>query len=131
MTATPQTDRREWVALSARVQITCDADTRVFDVANASTGGLVLIGDLADFPDLKPGADVELTLLAMGGDADDVTARGRIVKIAGRVSGARPGGLGIEFTAMDEQSRARLQRLLDQAARAAQAAPAAHDDDVG
>jgi hypothetical protein len=87
---------------------------------NASRGGLFLEGAPENYPHFVEGLEVALHICeieaASGDSAEelDVEARARIVRIEA-AEGDQRGGFALEFVALDEDNKARLDALLDRA----------------
>lgn len=99
--------RHRRIDILAEVHLTRDADVSVFRTANASLGGLFLLGTAQASIEMRPGTDVDVILFAgEGNDLEEVAARARVVR-------AEPHGYALAFTSLDERNRARLAALLD------------------
>jgi hypothetical protein len=102
--------------LLAQANVASGEEAYLLSVRNISMTGAFLEGSPSDYPDLKLGAETELTLSAsdpsMGDDeVVNVRCRGRVA----RVEAARPphvGGFGITLEPMSTEDEARLRALV-------------------
>ena len=90
----------------------CDSSDPVhgeilFDTINVSAGGAFLRSDLL----MDIGAKVDVTF-AVPGQADSFTTSATVVWVTRGKSGRREPGMGIEFTGLDEKSKAVIDNLI-------------------
>ena len=110
----PPVNRRQHdrVNLFAQVQITRDRDVHIMSTRDISLGGLFLVAAPEDYPEMRIGVNVELSIF----DADapgpgDVLLNGRIVRLERGGKGYQP-GFGLMFTSLSPDHRSGLQRLI-------------------
>jgi hypothetical protein len=100
----------------AQANIASGDEAYLMTVRNISTTGMFLEGNPSDYPDLKSGVEIEVTLSASDpsqGDEEviNVRCKGRVARIeAGRPPGA--GGFGLTLELANRQDEARLRTLV-------------------
>jgi hypothetical protein len=107
---------------SPRIEVYAQAqlrgrDIHIMAVRNVSAGGVYLEGTPADYPDLRPGTDIELVLFGaedgQGEDPDfNIICRAKVIRIDPGFAGKRPPGFGVTIDPVDQDHRDRLTNLL-------------------
>jgi hypothetical protein len=92
-------------------------DVAIMAVRNVSAGGVYLEGTPDDYPDLKPGTEIELVIFGSEeGRGDDpefnVICRAKVIRIDPGFTGKRPPGFGVTIEPIDQDNRERLTNLL-------------------
>jgi hypothetical protein len=92
-------------------------EVRIMEVRNVSSGGIYLVGTPQEYPDLKPGLDLELLIFGseegMGDDPDfNIICHARIIRVDEGFAEKRPPGFGATIDPKDEDNRERLTKLL-------------------
>ena len=118
MQAEPQESKRR----SPRIEVYAQAEVKgceihIMDVRNLSAGGVYLVGTPEEYPDLRPGTNLELVIFGsedgMGEDPDfNVVCHATIIRIDAGSSGKRPPGFGATVSPVDDENRDRLTNLL-------------------
>ncbi len=123
MTAAPPNERRQIprIDVYAQANVISGGEVHLMGVRNLSSGGVYLEGTSAEYPDLRPGTEIELTLFGAEegrGDDEDLNVRcvGRIVRIDLGFGEKRPPGFGVAMNPVDDDQRERLTSLLIRAA---------------
>ena len=107
---------------SPRIEVYAQAqirgkDIHIMAVRNVSAGGVYLEGTPAEYPDLKPGTDIDLVIFgAEDGQGDDpefnIICRAKVIRIDPGFTGKRPPGFGVTIDPIDQEHRDRLTNLL-------------------
>jgi hypothetical protein len=107
---------------SPRIEVYAQAEVRgsevsIMAVRNVSAGGIYLEGTPGEYPDLKPGTEIELVIFgAEEGQGEDpefnVICKARIIRIDPGFEGKRPPGFGCTIDPLDQDNRDRLTNLL-------------------
>lgn len=107
---------------SPRIEVYAQAEVRgrdiqIMAVRNVSAGGVYLEGTSAEYPELKPGTDIDLVLFgAEDGAGDDpdfnIVCRARVIRIDPGFPEKRPPGFGVTIDPVDQENRERLTNLL-------------------
>jgi hypothetical protein len=100
----------------AQASVVSGQENYLMSVRNLSASGAFLEGRSKDYPEMRPGAEVEVILSAASptlGDEDivNVRCRGKVARVE-LGTPARPGGFGITLEPVDVQDLERLQNLL-------------------
>lgn len=100
----------------AQASVLSGKDNYLMAVRNVSASGAFLEGRSKEHPELKPGAEVEVTLSAASpGMGDDeivnIRCRGKVARVE-LGTPARPGGFGVTLEPMEVDDLERLQDLL-------------------
>jgi hypothetical protein len=105
-----------------RIEVYAQAEVRGKDISimavrNVSAGGVYLEGTPADYPDLKPGTDIDLVIFGSEDGAGDdpefnINCRARVIRIDTGFTGKRPPGFGVTIEPVDQDNRNRLTNLL-------------------
>lgn len=114
-----ETERRGLprIEVYAQANVASGGEVHLMAVRNISTGGVYLEGTPEEYPDLRPGTNIELVLFGSedgAGDEEDLNIRcvGRIVRIDPGFPDKRPPGFGVTMEAADEDQKGRLTNLL-------------------
>jgi len=117
--AASDSDRRGFsrIEVYAQANVLRSDTVYLMSVRNISTGGVYLEGTPAEYPDLKPGTDIELVLFGSeegeGAEEDlNVRCAGRVVRIDAGYPGKRPPGFGVTIDPTSDDERERLTSLL-------------------
>lgn len=117
------TERRS----SPRFEILAQAEVsgqeiRIMEVGNLSTEGIFLVGSPNEYPELVPGAFLDLAVSTSeeAGEPINVACHARIVRVDRGAPGDHPAGFGATLEPVDEENRDRLTALLLRAASAGQ-----------
>ncbi len=107
---------------SPRIDVYAQAEVRgrdvhIMAVRNVSAGGVYLEGTPGEYPELKPGTEIDLVLFgAEEGAGDDpdfnIVCKARIIRIDTGFPGKRPPGFGATLDPIDSDNRERLTNLL-------------------
>ena len=111
---------------SPRIEVYAQAEVRatggvpdiaIMAVRNVSAGGVYLEGTPAEYPDLKPGTEIELVIFGSedgaGDDPDfNIICKARVIRIDPGFPGKRPPGFGVTIDPVDQDNRERLTNLL-------------------
>ena len=107
---------------SPRIEILAQAEImgqeiRIMQVLNISMGGIFLVGNPDEYPDLMPGIDLDLAISTteggMGDDPDaNIACHARIVRVDHGEQNKRPPGFGATIEPVDDENRERLTMLL-------------------
>jgi hypothetical protein len=87
------------------------------EVRNLSAGGVYLVGDPKEYPELKPGRELDLVIFGTedgAGDEEDfnIACRARIIRVDPGWPEKRPPGFGVTIDPVDQDHRDRLSNLL-------------------
>ncbi len=107
---------------SPRIEVYAQAQVRgrdihIMAVRNVSAGGVYLEGTPVEYPDLKPGTDIDLVLFgAEDGQGEDpefnIICRAKVIRVDPGFTGKRPPGFGVTIDPVDQDHRDRLTNLL-------------------
>jgi hypothetical protein len=107
---------------SPRIEVYAQAEVRgqdinIMAVRNVSAGGLYLEGTPDEYPDLKPGTEIELVIFGSEDGAGDdpefnIVCKARVIRIDPGFAGKRPPGFGVTIDPVDQDNRERLTNLL-------------------
>ena len=108
---------------SPRIEVYAQAEVRgskqvsIMGVRNLSAGGVYLEGTPAEYPELRPGTEIELTLFGseegLGDDPEfNITCRAKVIRVDPGFAGKRPPGFGVTIDPVDQDNRDRLTNLL-------------------
>jgi len=107
---------------SPRIEVYAQAEVRGKDISimavrNVSAGGVYLEGSPGEYPELKPGTDIELVIFGSEDGAGDdpefnIVCRARVIRIDPGFTGKRPPGFGVTIEPVDQDNRERLTNLL-------------------
>jgi len=86
-------------------------------VRNVSAGGVYLEGTPAEYPQLKPGTEIDLVIFGSeDGSGEDpefnITCRAKVIRVDAGFAGKRPPGFGVTIDPVDQDNRERLTNLL-------------------
>jgi hypothetical protein len=117
-----QAESQESKRRSPRIEVYAQAEVKgceihIMDVRNLSAGGVYLVGTPEEYPDLRPGTNLELVIFGsedgMGEDPEfNVICHATIIRIDEGSSGKRPPGFGATVAPIDDENRDRLTNLL-------------------
>lgn len=114
-----ETERRGLprIEVYAQANVVSGGEVHLMSVRNISTGGVYLEGTPAEYPDLRPGTQIELVLFGSeegAGDDEDLNIRctGRIVRVDPGFADKRPPGFGVTMEPADDDQKERLTNLL-------------------
>ena len=93
------------------------ADVAIMAVRNVSAGGVYLEGTPAEYPQIKPGTEMDLVIFGseegLGDDPEfNIVCRARVIRIDAGFAGKRPPGFGVTIDPVDQENRDRLTNLL-------------------
>lgn len=97
--------------LLAQVQVRRELEVHIMPAVNISGGGVFVRGEPTDYPELRPGTELELVIF----DADDPSGGDVAVRAAVARTEERPGlahGFGLRFVGVDQAAWQALQRLV-------------------
>jgi PilZ domain-containing protein len=107
---------------SQRIEVYAQAEVRGKDVSimavrNVSAGGVYLEGTPAEYPDLKPGTEIDLVIFGSeeghGDDPDfNIVCKAKVIRIDPGFAGKRPPGFGVTIDPVGQENRDRLTNLL-------------------
>ena len=108
---------------SPRIDVYAQAEVRGSDqvsimaVRNVSAGGVYLEGTADEYPDMKPGTEIDIVIFGSeegrGDDPDfNIVCKGKVIRIDSGFSGKRPAGFGVTIAPIDQDNRDRLTKLL-------------------
>jgi hypothetical protein len=107
---------------SPRIEVYAQAEVRGKDISimavrNVSAGGVYLEGSPGEYPELKPGTDIELVIFGSEDGAGDdpefnIVCKARVIRIDPGFTGKRPPGFGVTIEPVDQDNRERLTNLL-------------------
>jgi hypothetical protein len=108
------------VYAQAEVRATAEgsvADVAIMAVRNVSAGGVYLEGTPAEYPQIKPGTEMDLVIFGseegLGDDPEfNIVCRARVIRIDAGFAGKRPPGFGVTIDPIDQDNRDRLTNLL-------------------
>jgi hypothetical protein len=105
------------IEVYAQAEARGGGDIRILSVRNVSAGGIYLEGTPEEYPELKPGTEVDLIIFGsedgVGDDPDfNVQCLARIIRIDEGFPGKRPPGFGATIDPIDQDNRDRLTSLL-------------------
>lgn len=105
------------VDVYAQASVTGSSDVRIMEVRNLSAGGVYLVGDPKEYPELKPGRELDLVIFGTedgAGDEEDfnIACRARIIRVDPGWPEKRPPGFGVTIDPVDQDHRDRLSNLL-------------------
>jgi hypothetical protein len=121
MTAADEPSQRSSPRIEVFVQAQVQSgDVRILSVRNVSAGGLYLEGTPEEYPELRPGREIDLVIFGSedgrGDDPDfNVCCKGQIIRLDEGFAGKRPPGFGCTIQPVDEEARRRLTNLLARA----------------
>jgi hypothetical protein len=121
MTDTPERRLAPRYEVIAQANISSGDEATLLPVRNLSSTGAFLEGNPADHPDLKLGAELEVTLSASDpsqvdadGEVIDVRCKGRVARVE-PAKATRVGGFGLTLAPATREDDARLRTLLARA----------------
>ncbi len=107
---------------SPRIEVYAQAEVRgkdinIMAVRNVSAESVYLEGTPAEYPDLKPGTDIDLVIFGSEDGAGDdpefnIICKARVIRIDPGFEGKRPPGFGVTIEPVDQDNRERLTNLL-------------------
>ena len=107
---------------SPRIEVYAQAEVRgkdinIMAVRNVSAGGVYLEGTPDEYPDLKPGTEIELVIFGSEDGAGDdpefnIICKARVIRVDPGFAGKRPPGFGVTIDPVDQDNRERLTNLL-------------------
>ncbi len=107
---------------SQRIEVYAQAEIRgkdiiILSVRNLSAGGVYLEGTPEEYPDLRPGTEIDLLLFGSeAGQGDDpefnIQCKARVIRIDPGFPGKRPPGFGCTIDPVDQDQREKLTHLL-------------------
>jgi hypothetical protein len=105
------------IEVYAQAEVRGSQDISIMAVRNVSAGGVYLEGTAAEYPDLKPGVEIELVIFGSEeGHGDDpefnIVCKAKVIRIDPGFSGKRPPGFGVTIDPIDQDNRDRLTNLL-------------------
>jgi hypothetical protein len=116
-TESPPSNRK-----SPRIDVYAQAEVRgrevhIMAVRNVSAGGVYLEGTPDEYPELKPGTDIDLVIFgAEEGQGDDpdfnIICKAKVIRVDEGFAGKRPPGFGVTIDPVDQDNRDRLTNLL-------------------
>ena len=119
---TTKDERREHerVDLLAQVQVTRESEVHILSTSNISHGGVFLLADPAEVPDLERGAEVELVIFPTTEPTEEndetqemtVSAQAKVVRIEDGKMPGRDAGFGLRILKIDPDNRQRLRKLI-------------------
>ncbi len=112
----PASRRSPRIEVFAQAQVR-GSDIHILPIRNVSAGGAYLEGTPAEYPDLRPGVELQLVIFGseegMGDDPDfNITCRARVIRVDEGFPGKRPPGFGCTIDPIDQDHRDRLTNLL-------------------
>jgi hypothetical protein len=116
-TSSANNRRSPRIEVYAQAEIRGGGDIRIMSVRNVSAGGVYLEGTPDEYPELKPGIELDLVIFGSEeGHGDDpefnVMCRARIIRIDEGFPDKRPPGFGATIEPVDQDNRERLTNLL-------------------
>ena len=89
----------------------------IMAVRNVSAGGVYLEGTPDEYPDFKPGKEIELVIFGSeDGHGDDpefnIVCKAKVIRVDPGFAGKRPPGFGVTIDPIDQENRDRLTNLL-------------------
>lgn len=115
MSKTPPEQRKhQRYELYAQVQVSRDAEVHIMSTNDISHGGLFLQGKPSDYPDLKIGTNLEITLFAVleGEPEADITISAKVARTQSDKSGGKGPGIGLQFVNMSKEASEKLDHLI-------------------
>ncbi len=105
------------IEVYAQAEIRGASDVKIMAVRNMSAGGVYLEGTPAEYPDLKPGVDIDLMIFGAedgSGEEEDfnISCKARVIRIDPGFAGKRPPGFGVTIDPIDQDHKDRLTNLL-------------------
>jgi hypothetical protein len=105
------------IELYAQAQARGCSDVRIMSVRNISTGGVFLEGSPEQYPELKPGAAMELVIFGFEDGGDDepqfnIECRAEVVRVDARATSRRSQGFVVNVNPVDQANRDRLTALV-------------------
>jgi len=107
---------------NARIDVYAQAelkgkDVQIMAVRNVSAGGIYLEGTPDEYPELKPGTEIEMVIFGTDeGEGDDpdfnIKCRAKVIRVDAGFPGKRPPGFGCTIEPTGEENRERLTNLL-------------------
>jgi hypothetical protein len=102
--------------LYAQAQVRGRSDVRIMAIRTVSTGTVVLEGTADQYPELRPGADVELVIFGFEDGHDEprfnIECRARVLRVERRAQPGRGQGFFLAVTPMNQGHRERLTDLV-------------------
>jgi PilZ domain len=119
MTDTPERRLAPRYEVLAQANIASGDEATLLPVRNISSTGAFLEGNPSDYPGLKLGAELEVTLSAsdpskVDGEVIDVRCKGRVARVE-PAKATRVGGFGLTLAPATREDDARLRTLLARA----------------
>jgi hypothetical protein len=101
----------------AQAEVRGSNDVSIMAVRNVSAGGVYLEGTPAEYPDLRPGTEIELVIFGSEdglGDAPEfnITCRAKVIRVDPGFAAKRPPGFGVTIDPVNQDNRDRLTNLL-------------------
>jgi hypothetical protein len=111
---------------SPRIEVYAQAEVRatggvpdiaIMAVRNVSAGGVYLEGTPDDYPELRPGSEIEIVIFGSEeGRGDDpefnIICKAKVIRIDPGFAGKRPPGFGVTIEPIDQEHKERLTNLL-------------------
>lgn len=98
--------------LLAQVQVAQDSEVYIMSTRNISRGGLFIVGDPSEYPELI--SDMEVTLVIFAADdlsLKDVHAKAKIIRVE-KGHGLLNSGFGLQFTTIEKDQIENLDQIL-------------------
>jgi hypothetical protein len=105
------------IELYAQAQVRGRTEVRIMAVRSVTTGEVFLEGTPAQYPELRPGTEIELVIFGFEDGADDdpkfnIECRARVMRIGARPGGRRTPGFAMTLQPIDQANRERLTSLV-------------------
>jgi hypothetical protein len=115
--APPSNRKSPRIEVYAQAEVRGTSDVSIMAVRNVSAGGVYLEGTPGEYPELKPGTEIELVIFGSEdglGDAPEfnITCRAKVIRVDPGFSDKRPPGFGVTIDPVDQDNRDRLTNLL-------------------
>jgi hypothetical protein len=115
--APPSNRKSQRIDVYAQAEVRGTNDVSIMAVRNVSAGGVYLEGTPSEYPDLKPGTEIELVIFGSEDGAGDdpefnITCRAKVIRVDPGFSDKRPPGFGVTIDPIDQDNRERLTNLL-------------------
>lgn len=116
MGETTQNRRSPRIEVFAQAEIR-GSDVQIMAVRNVSAGGVYLEGTADEYPDLKPGVEIDLVIFGSEegfGDEQgfNIVCKAKVIRIDPGFGEKRPPGFGVTIEPIDSEHRERLTNLL-------------------
>jgi hypothetical protein len=115
--APPSNRKSPRIEVYAQAEVRGTNDVSIMAVRNVSAGGVYLEGTPAEYPDLRPGTEIELVIFGseegLGDDPEfNITCRAKVIRVDPGFAAKRPPGFGVTIDPVDQDNRDRLTNLL-------------------